>query len=214
MLAWPSPDYYLLTDHTTREGALTAKKKESQNVKSDIRDAAVDVLREAGAQSLTVDKVAKRVGCAKSLVHYHFRTKDLLIAEAVRQLYASRKQRWSDALEGDSANSGIDRTWQLLCAESEDGTLRAAITLVSGGGKETDRSVREMRGDFAESLGSGAVRILDDLGVRITVPQHEVGWLLAAILDGIGADLTAGIPVEDLEGPYAAGWLGILSLSR
>jgi hypothetical protein len=48
----------------------------------------------------------------------------------------------------------------------------------------------------------------------LTVPDVEIGWLLGAVVDGMGLRLTGGGDRAQLEGAYAAAWLGVLSLTE
>ncbi|MTI45615.1 TetR family transcriptional regulator [Roseibium hamelinense] len=60
--------------------------KHSKSTKADILDSALDIVREAGALSLTIDAVAERSGFSKGGVLYNFPTKDALIAAMVQRL--------------------------------------------------------------------------------------------------------------------------------
>ncbi|WP_417671844.1 TetR/AcrR family transcriptional regulator [Roseibium sp.] len=64
-------------------------QQKSQSSRIEILDAAIDLVREAGALSLTIDAVAERSGFSKGGVLYNFPSKDALI-QAMVQLVADR----------------------------------------------------------------------------------------------------------------------------
>jgi hypothetical protein len=63
-------------------------------------------------------------------------------------------------------------------------------------------------------LGHGGLRLLEALGLEPRVAAAELGWYLAAVVQGMEVLLSAGARSTELEGAYAAAWLGILSLTR
>ncbi|WP_428642984.1 TetR/AcrR family transcriptional regulator [Roseibium sp.] len=60
--------------------------RNSQDSKSEILNAALDVIRRSGAQGLTIDAVAEESGFSKGGVLYNFPTKDALITGMVEFL--------------------------------------------------------------------------------------------------------------------------------
>ncbi|WP_196223321.1 TetR/AcrR family transcriptional regulator [Roseibium sp. RKSG952] len=58
----------------------------SKTTKTDILDSAIDLVRESGALSLTIEAVAERAGFSKGGVLYNFPTKDALVAAMVQRL--------------------------------------------------------------------------------------------------------------------------------
>ncbi len=175
--------------------------------------AAEALIKERGARSTTVDAVAKAAGCAKGLVHYHFKTKRGLLESVAEHLAVSREGNWTRAFRAPSPKSAIERTWILLTRESADGTIRAWTSLFGPGGNLPDRTVSEALQSFSAALGTAAYRMLEDLNLSPTIPPAEVGWLLGAVINGMGLQVLSQADHKDLEGAYAAAWLGILSLT-
>lgn len=60
--------------------------RKAQDSKSSILDAALDLIRRAGAPALTIDAVAEEAGFSKGGVLYNFPTKDALITGMVEHL--------------------------------------------------------------------------------------------------------------------------------
>ena len=180
-----------------------------------ILESAARLIRESGAACLTVEATAKGAGVAKGLVHYHFKTKAGLLRAVLSVLTARRCEKWSDALRVPNAAEAVSRSWALLTEESADGTLRAWHSLLGDNQLLTDQIAKDVSAQFSRSLSEGLTRMMDQqLGVVPTIPVAEIGWLLAAVTNGIGLQLMARTAEEELEGAYAAAWLGILSLTQ
>jgi hypothetical protein len=67
--------------------------------------------------------------------------------------------------------------------------------------------------DFSRTLGESAQGMVERLGMRMRIPESEIGLLLGSVVTGAGFQLLAGVETDDLEGAYAAAWLGILALT-
>lgn len=180
--------------------------------KDGILRAAELLLRKGGARSLTLDEVAGQAGCAKGLIHYHFKTKAGLLEAAAARLAQARELRWRAAFEADSPKDAIERTWAILTDESTDGTVRAWTSLFSSSGVLPDQVVSTAYRRFSTTLAEATVALSSHLGLAPTVPACEIGWLLGAVVHGMGFQLASGGDHRDLEGAYAAAWLGILAL--
>jgi AcrR family transcriptional regulator len=160
-----------------------------------------------------VEAVAKTAGSAKGLVHYHFKTKLGLLGAVLDRVAKTRTREWLVALEPGAPQSAVERSWNLLTEESTSGAVLAWHTLLQSGDVFTDRSVKSVVNEFSQSLGDALVRLLkEDMRLVPTVPSDEIGWLMTAVIDGIGLQLLAGASESELQGAYAAAWLGILSL--
>lgn len=177
-----------------------------------ILDAAERLLRRGGGG--TVDEVAREAGCAKGLVHYHFKTKAALLAAAAGRLAEKRRSRWAEAFRTPSPDAAIQQSWTLLVSESRDGTIRAWTALAAQRDKATDRAVSLESIRFSATIAGAAAGLLQDLGLVPTVSPEELGLLLAGVVHGMGVQLEAGVEPGRLQGAYAAAWLGLLSLTR
>ena len=161
-----------------------------------------------------MDQVAIAARCAKGLVHYHFRTKGALLAAAASRLAERRRARWGGAFRAATPDAAIHQSWELLVAESRDGTLRAWFGLCSEPDKMTGRTVSTEAQSFSAAIAQAAESLVAELGLTPTVSIEELGLLLAAVVHGTGLQLEAGVPPGKLQGAYAAAWLGVLSLTR
>jgi AcrR family transcriptional regulator len=170
------------------------------------------ILLEGGLPALTLDAVARRAGCAKGLVNYHFGTKDNLSAEVIRDFYERRIERWERAFDARTAQRAIDRTWQLIVKERDNGTQRLVASLPALSGDAERRAAREFGGRFAEFLASAAVALLDRSGLHPQIPASQLGWFLASVIQGTGLQLLTVENEETLREAYAAAWLGLIKL--
>lgn len=187
-------------------------RRDPQTARAVIVGAAERLLRRGGGG--TVEQVAREARCAKGLVHYHFHTKGALLAGAAAQLGAARQKAWREAFRATSPQQAIDRSWQLLVSETRNGAVRAWTSLYAETDRVTGRSVSEQMAAYGRTLADAAGALLDDLGLAPTVPIQEIGLLLAGVVHGMGLQLEIGVPPGDLQGAYAAAWLGVLSLTR
>ena len=188
--------------------------KQRGNARATILESAEALVKKHGATSVTVDAVAKAAGAAKGLVRYHFKTKQGLLTAVADRLTASRTSKWRSALRPGAAESAAESSWQLLTRESTSGVTLAWQTLLNSGSALPDQAAKSHVSDFSNALGSALAQLFaDDMGLVPTVPTSEIGWLMAAVVDGVGLQLLAGAAEEQLHGAYAAAWLGLLALT-
>jgi AcrR family transcriptional regulator len=188
--------------------------KQRGKARETILESAESLVKKHGATAVTVDAVAKAAGAAKGLVHYHFKTKQGLLSAVAERLTTSRTSKWKAALRPGAAESAAESSWQLLTIESASGVTLAWQTLLHPGSAVPDQAATSHVSDFSSSLGSALSQLFaDDMGLVPTVPTAEIGWLMAAVIDGVGLQLLAGVSEEQLHGAYAAAWLGLLALT-
>ncbi len=179
-----------------------------------ILDATEALLKLRGAHTLTIDAVAREAKCAKGLVNYHFRTKGQLLVEAVQRIAAARQAVWVQAFDSPNPQDAIDRTWDVLKRESQSGTLRAWTSLVALAEKDVDRVVNDACREFRSKITASTEQLLARAGMKPSIPAEQLGWLLAAIVQGMAFQVAAGGDMEVIENAYAAAWLGVLSLAE
>lgn len=179
-----------------------------------ILDAAAALLRERRTGDVTMEEVAKRAGCAKGLVHYHFKRKDQLLAATATRLWHDRSSAWTVALNARDPKSAIGAAWELLRNEASDGTAAACTALGLRQDELVVQSVNKGRGAHSKDVTQALDGLLGRMGLTPTVPASELGTLLAATAEGIAAQLGSGAPPDELEQAWAAFWVGLLSLTR
>ncbi len=180
-----------------------------------ILECAAELVKEHGAEAVSIEAVAASAGSAKGLVHYHFKTKQGLLSAVAERLTASRTDEWKAAFDAPSAQDAVSQTWALLTRESADGTMRAWQSLVGVTDRLTDELAKKLRAEFADGLhGAFTSMLRDKLGLTPTIQDGEIGMLLEAVVAGMGFQLTSGTEKAELEGAYSAAWLAILSLTQ
>jgi len=180
-----------------------------------ILECAETLVKQSGAEAVSIDAVAVAAGSAKGLVHYHFKTKQGLMSAVAERVTADRKEKWQVAFRAPSAQDAIAQTWALLTKESANGTVLAWQSLVGVGGKLPDGLVNRLRAEFAAGLCEALASMLrEELALISTIPEEEIALLLGAVIDGMGFQLASGSDADALEGAYSAAWLSILSLTR
>ncbi len=184
--------------------------RDSEKSRELILESAERFIKKRGTTRLTVDAIAKEAGCAKGLVHYHFKTKTGVVKGAAERLTESRKRRWNKAFEATTPVEAVDRTWMVLTDESADGTLRAWFSLVGSEVALTDSTVKNMDASFSEAVRRAALQMLGRSGLVPSVPDAEMGWYMGSVIHGMGVHLVCGGDPRELEGAYMAAWAAML----
>lgn len=180
-----------------------------------IIEAACDTLAARGISGVTVARVAKAARVSGALVHYHFATKQRLLAAAAEQLAGRRtagrmkplRSRglaaldalWLDLQAG--VDRGAERAWHdLVLLAREDSDVRAVLA--------RERS-RERAATAAELPG-----LLASLGSRPSMPADELASVVGGFLDGSALALAAGVPRAEVRAAYDAFWLALVTLGQ
>jgi AcrR family transcriptional regulator len=192
----------------TRSGASPT------DARAAILEAAVDLLRSRRGTDITTDEVARKVGCAKGLVHYHFKGKDQLLAAAAERLWQQRADAWTGALGLESPNAAIRQAWETMVSESSNGIAASCATLGMRSEPLVVQSVSTGRAAFSRGIAAALEQMLAQLRLEPSVPTRELGALLVATIEGIGLQLGSGVPADEMEQAWSAFWAGLLSLTR
>jgi AcrR family transcriptional regulator len=186
----------------------------NQEARRAILEATLALLRERRTGDATTDDIARRAGCAKGLIHYHFKKKEQLLAAAAEHAWSARAAAWAHSLGTSDPKTSIGNAWRLLKEESTDGTAAACAAVGLGTDDLVVQSVNKSRRAFASALTNATSGLLQRMGLVPTVPPGELGTLLAATVEGISLQLGSGAGSEELEQAWAAFWVGLLSLTR
>lgn len=181
----------------------------SQDSRSALVAAARQVLAERGLAGMTFDRIAKRAGCAKGLVNYHFPSRVVLLAELVSRL---GEELWSARLVGLSpAGIGaVDGTWKVLLTEQTSSIHLAIDGLAAMRTEEqVDRAFKVTNQSSMARWAAGTAGWLERSGFR-TDSQADVANATAALLDGFAVRLSTDDPA-DLYPAYLTAWLGLIA---
>lgn len=172
-------------------------------MRDDILTAATDLLGAAGLAGWSVDKVAEGAGCAKGLIHYHFGSKDTLLAEVRTRLEFARREARLEAFREASGTAALDALWAVLEGEVSGGRYGARLDLVRYFGPDSSRAgaADDLR------LTAAAAQALEVPATALT----EEATVLGASLDGLQLRLLQGEPPAVVREGFERVWLGVLS---
>ena len=74
-------------------GARTSRARRPASARERILAAAVERIASDGIDDVRIARIAMAAGVSSSLVHYHFATREALLAEALEYSYGSRRRR-------------------------------------------------------------------------------------------------------------------------
>lgn len=172
-------------------------------MRDQILEAALQILGEKGLAGWSVDRVADAAGCAKGLIHYHFGSKDTLLAEVRKQVEFQRREDRLEVLGGHSGAAALDALWEVMMAEVRSGRFGAWLDLLRYFGPSTSGagSADDIR------LATAAARALDASEAELA----EEAVVLGAALDGLELRLLQGEPPAEVREGFERVWLGVLS---
>jgi AcrR family transcriptional regulator len=157
----------------------------SEKVRSELLDAAVGCLVDAGYAQLSTRAVAERAGMPVSQIHYHFGGKDGLLLEVLdhqnRQLLERQHEMYGSEMP-------LWKRWEQACDFLEEdlasGYVRVLQELIAVGWSEPDVAelVRRQLAGWAELLTSVAEEAVDTLGISSLRPRQIALLVGAAFL--------------------------------
>ena len=179
-----------------------------------IVEAACALLTSVGLDRITVARVAKEARVSSALVHYHFATKQRLLAAAAGALASQRAERRVAALASARGMSSLDDLWGRL--DPLDSVERAApdLALLARQDRGVDSAVRRARQEEQARIAAVLPAVLESLGARVPIPPEELAATVRMFLDGAAAALVAGDPPEDVRASYDAFWLALVALGQ
>lgn len=155
-----------------------------------ILEAAEHCLSTSGYGGMSMRDIAKEAGVSKSLLHYHFQSKEHLFIELQIRVYNRLVSRIDEALAGRSASdepglSTLDAFFEVL-SSIDDFPVQAELWARS----IANRKIRDNLVRLWEHLHGVLVRaILDIVGSRISrlsISVASIADLLLASLTGLG----------------------------
>ena len=169
-----------------------------------IVEAARSTLVQEGLAGWTMERVAREAGCAKGLVHYHFRTKAELLAVVAASLRRERAGRRIDAFRARGA-AALDALWQVLVREVATGEAAAWLSLASLPERPVRDALLASREEL-ERLGAAAGASLES--AELSEPALR---MLLAALDGLQLPLVRGEDAEPVREAFDRSWPTALS---
>ena len=186
------------------------------NSKDRITEAACALIQDAGIADLTVADVGRRAGVSSALVHYHFNTKQELLAAAAERLAARRTEARTAALSSASGLAALDALWAALSARPSSEAERAwnDLALLARRDATVRRTLaaqrRVERTTFAQTLPS----LFRDLGTAPTASWDETAATILLFLDGVAGALGEGGAADEVRAAYDAFWLVLVAAGQ
>lgn len=178
-----------------------------------ILEAAARRVRAHGAAGTSMHDVAVEAGVSKALIHYHFKTKEALLARLIAWLADNVVTRERAALVDAPAATAVDRLWGWLASELDLGDVRVLAELAGTPAVEVRRAsaaaARERRTAAAETVD----RLFELLDLRPRVPGVMLAAVITAFVDGLAVDAA----MDDAANPRVAFdvfWLALLGLAE
>ena len=177
-----------------------------------IVESACEQLVSVGIDHMTVARVAKAARVSSALVHYHFATKQRLLAAAAAALASRHAERRVAALAVARGMSSLDDLWSSLDPRASVERIVPDLTLLARQDRSVAAVVRRAREEEQRRIAAVLPALLESLGARVPIPPDEVAATVRMFLDGAAAALVAGDPPEDVRAAYDAFWLALVAL--
>jgi AcrR family transcriptional regulator len=168
------------------------RKASVEERRNEILETTCLVVIERGFAATRIADVAARLGVSSGLIHYHFESKDQLLAEAFEYAAATDLARLRSELEEPGTSvERLDRMFRLYTpAEADSGWL-----LWIDGWGEAIRNPTLKR--ISQDLDLRWQEQLEDViidgvkaGELTCADPHATAWRLAALLDGLGVQVS------------------------
>lgn len=168
------------------------KRNTVEERRTEILQVTCEVVIERGFAGTRIADVASKLGVSTGLIHYHFDSKEQLLAEAFK--HAAREEMVS--LEDDLASAPnpvakLEKVLQNYTPAADD--LDWLLWIDSWGEALRNKAMREISQELdLESTGliERVIREGIEFGAFICVDPSGTAWRLAAMLDGLGVQLT------------------------
>jgi AcrR family transcriptional regulator len=155
-----------------------------------ILDAASRCFARDGFANTTVQQIAKEAGLTKSMIHYYFESKQVLILELqafVHERYFRRVQQKLDALGASSDTRLEEALWEVYELVKDKQFLRLQLELLAEAGRDPNMRNRmmlaqERQREFIEMGASSVVN--DDAQPKVELPK-ALHFLIASQLLGL-----------------------------
>jgi AcrR family transcriptional regulator len=178
--------------------------------------AACETLAAHGLSTLTVAHIARAARVSSALVHYHFATKQRLLAAAAEQLAARRTAGRTGPLRAGGGLSSLDTLWLNLYTGADRGAERAWHDLVLLARDDADIRAVLARERTRERAATAAAlpRLRAALGSRPSIPADELAAVVVGLLDGAALALASGASRAEVRAAYDAFWLALVTLGQ
>ncbi|MBM73871.1 MAG: hypothetical protein CMK59_00610 [Proteobacteria bacterium] len=179
------------------------KSKTKKRAQKLILRAASRIFGEMGYDGASVQKVADEAGVSKSLVHYHFHTKEKLLLEAQKTTFRELHRRISEgAKRGDiglrAALSALDSMWESIRDLREGAPFVVETLSLAGKKKDLQPNIRAFYEESTALLSDGIKCVFAEDLERLAIPPDRMAILLRIVLEGLTVELAQVQTTADL----------------
>lgn len=164
--------------------------RKSAESRRQVLDAAIQSIADRGYAQTSVSDVARAAGMSKGAVHYHFESKEDLIAQVAEHCSAEMQDRVDQAW--DAAKEPREKICSALAemrsfARDRGPIMRVFAALLAQGVHDAKlrTTLQEMFEANRRRVTEQIVDALPSLGLRPKIPAHVIPRLLLATLDGL-----------------------------
>jgi AcrR family transcriptional regulator len=164
----------------------------SRDTKTEILEAAADVVLAHGVAGLTLEAVARAAGLSKGGLLYHYPSKEALLGAMVDRLVEVTEQRIAAGREADAPPGDWLRGYLHACSaeglEETDPVGRLAVALLAAGAVDTAllEPLRGCQALWREQLRRDGI-------------DPAIAWIVRLAADGLWMNDVFGLPVLTTE---------------
>jgi AcrR family transcriptional regulator len=164
--------------------------KKSETSRQQVLEAAMRALAERGYARTSVSDIASAAGMSKGAVHYHFESKDDLIAQVLERCAVAMRDRVRDAWDAPGLpHERIRRALREMREARRTGSpeLRVLADLMAQGiyDEKLRHSISQMFVQNREEVHRHLARGFDELGLKPRVSIEVIPRLVLGMLDGL-----------------------------
>lgn len=160
-----------------------------------ILDAATRLFGRRGFDGASMGAVAREAGVSKSLLHYHFESKEQLLLEAQRRVLRQIHKRFLErARHGErglqAALAGVDALWQAVTELQAQAPFMVEVMSISAHDGAARAPFRAYADECTDLFEDGIRHVFTDeeLG-RLVVPPERVAFMFRCGLQGLIVEL-------------------------
>jgi TetR/AcrR family acrAB operon transcriptional repressor len=176
----------------------SARPARPENGRRDLMDIAIDCFARYGYQATSIDRIAKAAGLTKGAIYYHFKDKEELLFEAVKNRVSQFERRViSDLGSIKDAGAALRRVAEVCLEHATKSNHRRLIVTLMVEALDTNARLsaqfREMMHRFRAFL-----RGIIEVGQRQGVFRADISAITAA---GVYAGAVMGAEIEYYQDP-------------
>jgi TetR/AcrR family transcriptional regulator len=180
-----------MTRYSTGTGeqmAFTRRRGvESSEIRTQLIDAAEQIIREQGCAALTARLLSEKVGLKRQIVHYYFGTIDDVFLAVIRRSGERTRARLQHALESDEPLRVMWREGHIASTTSLEFIAMAARNEAAKA--EIKSNIEEFRG----LLARGLERELELRGIKASIPATVVTIVMMGVSETLAVEATLGV---------------------